>query len=71
LICGLSEIEREAKTKKVQPIMSNLFTQHPSTPMFIDLALERSNGEDTSGGVFSVGEHDPRFANVSGTSNIL
>ncbi|KIJ12208.1 hypothetical protein PAXINDRAFT_101328 [Paxillus involutus ATCC 200175] len=59
-------MEREAKTKMVQPIMSSLFTQHPST-MFIDLALERSNGENTSGGVFSVGEHDLRFANVSGT----
>ncbi|KIJ09248.1 hypothetical protein PAXINDRAFT_17648 [Paxillus involutus ATCC 200175] len=66
---GLSEIERQAKTKKAQPIMSNLFTQHPSTPMFVGLALERStSGEDTSGGVFSVGEYDPRFANVSGTS---
>ncbi|KIJ10378.1 hypothetical protein PAXINDRAFT_16605 [Paxillus involutus ATCC 200175] len=37
-----------------QPIMSSLFTQHSS------------NGENTSGGVFSIGEHDPRFANVSG-----
>ncbi|KIJ14689.1 hypothetical protein PAXINDRAFT_99947 [Paxillus involutus ATCC 200175] len=66
---GLSEIERQAKTKKAQPIMANLFTEHPSIPMFVGLALERStSGEDTSGGVFSVGEYDPRFANVSGTS---
>ncbi|KIJ10401.1 hypothetical protein PAXINDRAFT_16628 [Paxillus involutus ATCC 200175] len=46
--------------------MSGLFTQHPST-MFIGLALERSNGKNISGGVFSIGEYDPRFSNVSGT----
>ncbi|KAF8838775.1 hypothetical protein BDN67DRAFT_831207 [Paxillus ammoniavirescens] len=41
-------MEREAKTKMAQPIMSSLCTQHPSTT-FISLALERYNGENTSG----------------------
>ncbi|KAF8839154.1 hypothetical protein BDN67DRAFT_981990 [Paxillus ammoniavirescens] len=65
-ICGVSEMEREATTKMARPIMSSLCAQHPSTT-FIGLALQRSNGENTSGSVFSVGEYDPRFANVSGT----
>ncbi|KIJ12214.1 hypothetical protein PAXINDRAFT_14985 [Paxillus involutus ATCC 200175] len=55
------------------PVLSNLFTQHPSIPIFpyvlIGLALERfANEEDISGCVLSVGEHDPRFADVPGTS---
>ncbi|KAF9225690.1 acid protease [Gyrodon lividus] len=68
-LIGLSEVARESKTKTAQPIMANIFTQHPSTPMFVGLALERSeDGEDTSGGVLSIGEYDPQFSNISGTS---
>ncbi|KIJ14683.1 hypothetical protein PAXINDRAFT_12509 [Paxillus involutus ATCC 200175] len=56
------------------PILSNIFTQHPSGLdsqifMLIGLALERpANMEDTSGGVLSVREHDLRFTNVSGVA---
>ncbi|KIJ62117.1 hypothetical protein HYDPIDRAFT_30669 [Hydnomerulius pinastri MD-312] len=65
---GLSEIEQAAKDKKAQPVMANIFSQNPSTPMFIGLALERSqDGEDTAGGVISVGEYDPQFSKVSGS----
>ncbi|KAH7929963.1 acid protease [Leucogyrophana mollusca] len=65
---SLSTIEKNVNDRMAQPIMANIFSQNPSTSNFVALALERSHDkEDTSGGVLSIGQYDPRFSNVSQT----
>lgn len=63
---GLSALERTTKNASTRSVMANMFVQHPSTPLLIGLALERSdNGEETAGGFFTIGEYDPQFSNVT------
>ncbi|KAH7887120.1 aspartic peptidase domain-containing protein [Phlebopus sp. FC_14] len=63
---ALSPIAGTIKDKSGLPVMANIFNQNPHIPMFLGLALERSkNGEDTSGGVLSIGQYDPDYSNVA------
>ncbi|KAG9309960.1 aspartic peptidase domain-containing protein [Chiua virens] len=63
---GLSALERTTKDASAQSVMANIFTQHPSTPHFLGLALERSDGgEETAGGFLTIGEYDPHYSNIT------
>ncbi|KAG1749656.1 aspartic peptidase domain-containing protein [Suillus paluster] len=66
---SLSGIEKKVNNKAARPIMASIFEQNSSTPNFVALALERTTDqEDTSGGIITIGEYDPRFKNVAGTT---
>ena len=63
---GLSALERTTKNSSMRSVVANMFVQHPSTPHFIGLALERSqDGENTAGGFLTVGEYDPQYSNIT------
>ncbi|KAH7887102.1 aspartic peptidase domain-containing protein [Phlebopus sp. FC_14] len=64
---GKSEIAEKINDESGRTVMANIFNRNPETPIFLALALERTeDGEDTSGGVLSIGEYDPDYSHVSG-----
>ncbi|KAG2123595.1 aspartic peptidase domain-containing protein [Suillus clintonianus] len=66
---SLSGIAKKVKNTAARSIMANIFGQNPSAPNFVALALERTaDNEDTSGGTITIGEYDPQFKDVSGTT---
>ncbi|KZP14519.1 acid protease [Athelia psychrophila] len=66
-LASLSSIyDNLSKERSAQPLMYNIFDQHPTLPKFIAISVERSNDkEEESGGSLSIGEYDPSFSAVA------